>query len=95
MSSLDLFEGSKSIHLATVRNARFEIGRGNMERRTSRENYRPFYDVLHFTDITRPGIANQCAHGLRRDCVYLLLHVACKELGEVPNQEGNVLRAFA
>jgi hypothetical protein len=38
---------------------------------------------------------HQGIHSFSRDCVYLLLHVACKELGEVPNQEGNVLRAFA
>src|SRR3984885_15048813 len=56
MSSFDLFEGRKSIHLAAIRDAGLEIGRRNMAHRTSRENHCPFNEILHFTDVSRPGI---------------------------------------
>src|ERR1700679_2317899 len=94
MFSFDLFEARKSIHLATIMDAWLEIGRRNMEHRTSRENHCPFNEILHFTDVSRPGIADQCVHSFRRDCVYLLLHVACIMLGEVPDQRGDVFCAF-
>lgn len=95
MFSFDLFEGRPSIRLATICDVRLEIGRRNMEHRTPRENHCSFNHVLHFTDISRPGIADQCAHGFRRDCVYLLLHFACKMLGEVPNQKRNIFCTFS
>jgi hypothetical protein len=45
MFSFDLFERRKSIHFATVMNARLVIGRRNMKHRTSRENHCPFNDI--------------------------------------------------
>src|ERR1700721_139523 len=94
MFSFDLFESRKSIHLATIRDARLEIGGWNMEHRTSGENHCPFNSIVVFADVSRPGIPGQCVHGFRRNCVYLLLHVSSKVLGEVPDQKGNVFRAF-
>src|ERR1700732_1432024 len=94
MFSFDLFEGRKSIHLATIMDARLEIGRRNMEHRTQRENHCPFNDILHFADVAGPGIPDQCVHCFRRNCVYLLLHVSSKVLGEVPDQKGNIFWAF-
>src|SRR5258705_8442551 len=94
MSSFDLFEGRKSIRIASLRDARLEITRRNMEHRASRQNHGSFNDILHFTYVSRPGIVDQRIHGFSRDCVNLPLHIASKILGKVPDQKGNVFCAF-
>ena len=78
MFSFDLLERRKSIHLATVvMDKRLEIGRRNMKHRTSRENHCPFNDILHFTDVSRPGTSTLMVSEKIVSICFFMLRATC------------------
>ena len=67
----------------------------HIEYRASTEHYPPLYNVLQFTDISRPIIGDHVIHGFLRDREDLLAKSLAKALEEEKYQLGYVGAALA
>jgi hypothetical protein len=69
--------------------------RVNLQTAILRQNDGAFDDVLHLTDVTRPGIPHQRVHDFRRDAFDAPAHPLRKLPGEMTHEQRNVFGALA
>src|SRR5262249_55818277 len=74
-----------------MRVAGLQFGDRSTKHRPWRKNHCSLDKVLQFANVSRPVVANQRVHGVRRNLVDCLVDTSCGERCEMPDQLRNVL----
>jgi hypothetical protein len=60
------------------------------EHRTGRNNHRMLDEILQFTNVSRPGVANQGLHSFRWNRIDYAIHPTREMLCKVPYKQRNI-----
>ena len=75
--------------------AGLQVAERDLQRRARREDDRALDDVLQLADVARPGVAHQGVHDRGRDGLDLPAHPPGEPLGEMADQQRDVVAALA